>query len=359
MVFYLLLCLNVNMPAFKEGQTDQNPVVFTNEQKQLVERLSRINESTRLSEEAKTQQRANAVREFVVKNPAQVTPQLAKSMIANLETTKELVGTLWINYGNFLSRNYNCYSWGDKQVKDVTQARKELDISVKKMQAILDDTTTALRQFVNATEAGKKPTESNFFKGYKAPTAEESITRAFQSLSAYEAAVKDIGHPLEQIGSAYAETKGVEENTKRFGAIVVGTTIAISGIWIGAALGVGMTGAAVTGGADSLATSQTVKGLIQGELLTSKEALTAVLLGAGLGAAGHMSSHLLHIEEVAETSKALNPAVTTAKGGFAAAKAAFKFGRASAKTAEVLEHGYKVGEEYGERNEGYNERLGE
>ncbi|HLD59882.1 MAG TPA: hypothetical protein VI912_02740 [Candidatus Bilamarchaeaceae archaeon] len=294
--------------AFREQEVQPVP----QSKVQLRQQLHQIAQDKNLTEQARLQQTFNAVRDFFVKNPAELTKEDAKFLATTFRGIHDQFSEVSNEMSQFLVRNYNPYYWKAEDVKNATAAQTEFTGSIKLMQRGLSIAITALESF------GSKADPQIAALGGTPTTDARRIEMVLEGLNTFATESSQIQDPLRRIGEVYEKTEGVKQATAKYGSIAIGTTMILSGMWVGAALGVGIAGASGIGAVTSVGASQSIKGIMTGEVLTSKELFAAAALGAGLGALGHVG-HAFHSTHAAKAGHIAHGAAETAEAGLASA----------------------------------------
>lgn len=358
--------------AFKAPKiAEQSPA--TDEQRKLADNLRLISQSRQLSTGAKAQQTHDAVRDFIVKNPAQVTPESVKTFLSQLSAMRTNLQTAVREFDRELERNYNHY-WGAERTTEAFAARTELRNRTETMLHSLDQMAYSLQQFVNTKEGrtGNVEVEAGIEKLFggraKSPGAEDSLMRGLSQLGEYMRASRSVTLQINHIGSMGKiigeEVETGKRDTEAIGAVIAATEIAVASMFIASALAVGIAGAAVIGGVGNLAGTAIVTGVTEKRWITPAEAVKSAAIGAALGALGHLghARHLTRLEKGMDTidlslNASENIDALAAAGRIAAPVArveaamakAVPFARATARTTELTEHTYH--EVVGQRHE--------
>jgi len=287
---------------------------LTPEQEQLQHNLQQVWTKRDTSQEIKTQQTFNLVRDFIVKNPGQVTPEFAKSLSAELTKLKGAIDKLGKEYENFVVRNYHVYTWDEKDVANATQARAELSDRLERISTSLDKAIFRLERFAKSDKP-LSDSDKQIFKlappSYKRATKEDDLQAAIEGMNVFLQESRHIQEPIEKMAKVLERVGIREENTKTFGKIIIGTSIIVSGMWMGAVLGLGMAGSAAMGAGSSALAKTAEEGLTEGKLPTIGRVFSAAVLGAALGGATHLHIAGHAIAEGAETAAVAKVAAKT------------------------------------------------
>lgn len=272
---------------------------ITPEQEQLQRSLQQVWAKKDLSQDIKVQQSLSLINSFIVKNPAQVTPELAKAFSEELNKIKAAVNKVWKEYDNFLVRNYNPYYWKTEDVVRVDEARAELKERIGRMSTALERAASRLNRF--ATFDPDAPSAFKF-PGIKIATKEDDLQAAIEGIDVYLQEVNHLQKPIEEMAAVLEKTNISRENTKTFGKVLTGTAIIVTGMWLGAVLGLGTAGTAAVGGASGGVATTAESVLGEGQLPTVGELTKGVAFGAVLGGLSHLhiGGHALaHTREAA------------------------------------------------------------
>lgn len=334
------------------------------EQRRLADRLRSIQYSTQLGNTAKAQQTRDAVRDFIVRNPAQVTSESVKTFVVQLNAVKSGLQTAVREFDRELERNYNHY-WSPEQTKDAFAARAELRKRTDAMLRSLEQVSYSLQQFVNIKEgkAGSAEVAAGIEKllgGEVKPTsADEWLARGLQNLGNYSRACRSVNQQINQISlmgrNIGEDVEAGKARTETIGAVIASTEIAVAGMFVASVLAVGVVGAAAIGGTANLAASAVMTGITEKRWLKPAEAAKSFALGAALGALGHIghARHIRHLEKGADfvdssisVSESADAMASAGRVGIAAVRAeaiaarAAPLVRATARSTEMTEHAY-------------------
>ncbi len=281
---------------------------ITPEQEQLQRSLQQVWAKKDLSQDIKVQQSLSLINSFIVKNPAQVTPELAKAFSEELNKIKAAVNKVWKEYDNFLVRNYNPYYWKTEDVVKVDEARAELKERISRMSTALERASSRLHRF--ATFDPDAPSTFKF-PGVRIATKEDDLQAAIEGISVYLQECNKLQKPIEEMAAVLEKVDISRENTKTFGKILTGTAIIITGMWLGAVLGLGTAGTAAVGGTAGGVAEVTENVLGEGRLPTAGEFTKGVAFGALLGGlshlriGGHALAHTTEATAAAGTARAV------------------------------------------------------
>jgi hypothetical protein len=356
--------------ALKEMEQPLDVQKLSPAQRELTVSLARIQQDQRLGSEAKTQQSLNAVGGFFARNPAEFTPQMAKSLAASLEAQ---AAYLEANRAKYSRSAIGSPAIGASTARQLGEdARVLSDNAVKisdNFQAMLQATQQA------ATYAGALSRQSDEQLGSKKG---EYIEKLYANMSA----IVDLGLENRESYNEMALAAGrsnqrAEQECRTGAAVTAGIVLTVVGMGAGGmlahSLGVAakasygaLAGAGTTvgisataGAATAIAADAAMVGINEGRLISLGEAGSAAWKGAALGALAHLPvtqiAKLAHagrgtriaVEATAATGTAgvalgIGRAAVAAEEGVATVESITSVARAVEKTAEVTGKAVKL-----------------
>ncbi len=304
--------------AFKEMEQPHTLDVqkLSPAQRELTVNLVRIQQDQRLGNEARTQQSLNAVGGFFARNPAEFTPQMAKSLAASLEGQ--------VTYLESTRAKHSRDAIASPVIAGSTARQLGEDAAILSDNAvrISDNFEKMLRATQQAaTYAGTLSRQSDAQLGGKKGEYAEKL---YANLST----IVDLGLENRESYNEMAIAAGrsnqrAEQEFRTGAAVTAGIVLTVVGMGAGGMLahalahavgeatvaGVGVTvgTSAATGAVVGIGADAAMVGISEGRLISLGEAGSAAWKGAALGAFAHLP--VGHIAKLAKGARAASAAV--------------------------------------------------
>jgi hypothetical protein len=329
--------------AEKTGAAPEHAQQLTPAQHELTQNLVRIQQDRQLSVEVRAQQTLSAVKSFVVQNPSEFTPQMAKGMAESLEAQVKYLEASRAKYsrdavaGPFIQGStVRQLGAGDASVIS-TNAAKVSD----NFQKMLRFSTEA------ATYAGALANKSDEELGSKKAKYVESLYTNLSNM--VDLGLENSAAYTEMAQAAGRSNARAEQEFRTGAAVTAGLALTVIGMGAGGvlthAVGHAMTHAlghgtaatvltattatatsAAAGAATGIAADAAMIGIKEGRLITLGEMGSVAWKGAALGALAHIP--ITKLAELAHSKRAI------ATGAAATSGVALSIGSRMATAAE-------------------------